>query len=142
MELVDIVSALGIPTILGVTIPFLVTRFYNKKDKKEENNNEIEEQIKDLSNFKDDVEKDLESIKSILIILKKSEQAILRDRIIQAYNHYFKEKKFMPIYARESLDHMYKEYHNLDGNGIIEDLIEKLYKLPTEPNSDYEENDV
>lgn len=41
------------------------------------------------------------------------------------------EKGYIPIYERENLEHMYDEYKALGGNGVIEDLVEKLRDLPT-----------
>ena len=40
----------------------------------------------------------------------------------------------MPIYARESLDRMRRDYNELnkDDTDTIDTLIEQLYKLPTE----------
>ena len=58
-------------------------------------------------------------------------QALLRDRMIQTYNHY-SEKGFCPIYARENVEELYKRYHDLGGNGAITSLIAKLRQLPTE----------
>lgn len=58
-------------------------------------------------------------------------QALLRDRIIRAYNHYI-EKGFLPIYAHENIEELYNQYHALGGNGTITKLIEKLRELPTD----------
>lgn len=63
--------------------------------------------------------------------LQGGSRALLRDRIIQAYNHYM-EKGFCPIYAKENISEMFKEYKNLGGNGVVADLIEKLMDLPTD----------
>ncbi len=142
MEWVDVIGAFGIPAILGAIIPFLIMRYYNKKDEKEEDDSNREDKIQEFDKKQKETEERLETIEKLLLILKNAEQALLRDRIIQCYNHYYKEKKFMPIYARESLDHMYKEYRNLDGNGIIEDLIKKLYQLPTEPDDYLDDSDI
>ena len=61
-------------------------------------------------------------------------QALLRDRIVQAYNHYCLEKKYCPIYAKENVDSMYNAYHRLGGNGTVTGLKDKIDALPTEPN--------
>lgn len=61
--------------------------------------------------------------------------ALLRDRIVQAYNHYMDEG-YCPIYARENIEGLYREYHALGGNGTITDLLEKLHSLPTEKGCD------
>lgn len=148
MDWIAILGAIGVPTILGTVIPFLVTRHYKKKDEKVMEEDDTRDRLKELEKKhssldeqhrldSEKINNELSNIKDILLILKNSEQAMLRYRIIQTYNHYCKEKKFMPIYARESLDHMYQEYHNLGGNGVIEDLVKKLYELPTEPDIEY-----
>lgn len=62
--------------------------------------------------------------------IKMGVQALLRDRIIQAYNTYM-EKGFCPIYARENITALATEYFNLGGNGVVHSLMEKLDELPT-----------
>lgn len=56
--------------------------------------------------------------------------ALLRDRLYQTHFHYM-EKGFYPIYARENVDSMYKQYKALGGNGTITNLIQELNTLPT-----------
>ncbi len=58
-------------------------------------------------------------------------QALLRDRIIQSYNHYM-DKGYCPIYALENLQLLYEQYCALGGKGTMAELMEKLRKLPTE----------
>ena len=62
--------------------------------------------------------------------LRAGVQALLRDRIIQAYNHYVCEKGWIPIYAKESIDASYKSYEALGDNGVIDSLMEQLNELP------------
>ena len=62
--------------------------------------------------------------------IKRGIQALLRDRIIQAYWHY-KEKECCPIYALENIEDMYIEYTNLGGNGTVTKLVKELKELPT-----------
>ena len=59
-------------------------------------------------------------------------RALLRDRIIQAYNHYYSDYGYCPIYALENIEEMYNQYHALGGNGKITKLVEQLRTLPTE----------
>lgn len=63
--------------------------------------------------------------------IEKGVQALLRSNIITLYNKYI-DKGHMPIYERENLEHSYIEYKALGGNGVIENLKEKLDNLPTE----------
>ena len=62
--------------------------------------------------------------------LRAGVQALLRDRIIQAYNHYVCEKGWVPIYAKESIDACYRSYEALGDNGVIDSLMEQLNELP------------
>ena len=57
-------------------------------------------------------------------------QALLRDRIYQAHSHYT-EKGVYPIYARENVEEMYKQYHALGGNGTVTNLVKEMDGLPT-----------
>lgn len=63
--------------------------------------------------------------------IKLGVQALLRDRIIQTYTHYA-DKGYCPIYGRENVHALAKEYYNLGGNGVVHSLMEKLEELPTE----------
>jgi hypothetical protein len=61
-------------------------------------------------------------------------QALLRNEIIQSYNHYM-DKEYCPIYAKENIEKMYEQYHALGGNGTITKLHDELLDLPTEPQT-------
>lgn len=63
--------------------------------------------------------------------IKLGIQALLRDRIIQSYNHY-QEKGYCPIYAMENVDELYIQYHALGGNGTVTELMDRLKDLPTD----------
>lgn len=58
-------------------------------------------------------------------------QALLRDSIIQAYNHY-KTQEFCPIYAKENVKRMYNAYHALGGNDVVTGLKDELMEMKTE----------
>lgn len=58
--------------------------------------------------------------------------SLLRDRIIERYNHYM-EQGYIPIYGLENVLALYKAYKKLGGNGTITKLVEALKKLPTDP---------
>ena len=60
--------------------------------------------------------------------LKEGMQALLRDRIIQAYNHY-SDKGWIPIYAMESIEACYASYEELGENGVIDNLMRQLREL-------------
>ena len=58
-------------------------------------------------------------------------QALLRDRLYSTYMHY-QEKGYAPIYARENFENMYKQYHDIGTNGVMDDIYRKFMDLPLE----------
>lgn len=58
-------------------------------------------------------------------------QALLRDRLIEKYDEYT-DKEYAPIYARENFENMWRQYHNLGVNGVMDSLHDKFMELPTE----------
>ena len=62
--------------------------------------------------------------------LRKGLQALLRAQMISDYNK-FMDKGYMPIYAKQSFENCYKQYHNLGANGVIDKLYEEAMALPT-----------
>ena len=58
-------------------------------------------------------------------------QALLRDRLYSTYLKYA-EKGYAPIYARENFENMYKQYHVLGANGVMDDIYKKFMALPLE----------
>lgn len=58
-------------------------------------------------------------------------QALLRDRLYQMYSHYM-ERGSAPIYARENFENMYRKYHELGANGVMDDYYKKFMEIPTE----------
>lgn len=58
-------------------------------------------------------------------------QALLRNEMIDTYNKWL-DKGFAPIYARESFENCYLQYHNLGANGVMKDIHDKFMTLPTE----------
>lgn len=61
--------------------------------------------------------------------IRNGVRAILRDRILNAYNHYY-DKGYAPFYAIENVTNMYQAYHRLGGNGAVTEIYHKFLKLP------------
>ena len=67
--------------------------------------------------------------------IKAGVQALLRNEMISSYNKYI-EKGFAPIYAKENFDNMYKNYHSLGLNGVMDGIHDTFMKLPTEEDEE------
>jgi len=65
--------------------------------------------------------------------IKEGLQAILRDRLLQAYKHY-QEKGYADSDDRSNWENMYQQYHILGANGVMDDIRQKFFRLPTSPN--------
>lgn len=56
-------------------------------------------------------------------------QALLRNELITKYREY-ETKGEMTIIDKENIEHLFKEYQNLGGNGTIKQMYEELLTLP------------
>ena len=61
--------------------------------------------------------------------LKMGMQAMVRDRIVQAYYHYH-DRGWITLHGLENVEKLYAEYHKLGGNGTVTKLVEDLRELP------------
>ena len=62
--------------------------------------------------------------------MKLGIQALLRSQMINDYNKYM-ALGYCPIYARDSFENVWQQYHNLGLNGVMDDIHNKLLQLPT-----------
>lgn len=56
-------------------------------------------------------------------------QALLRAQMVQMARQYLPLGQ-LPLYERENLDELYKQYRNLGGNGAVASLVQRLLALP------------
>ena len=59
-------------------------------------------------------------------------QAILRDRLLQAY-HYYKEQGYASYDEKQNVVNLYTQYEALGPNGIMQRKHEAFLSLPEEP---------
>ncbi len=60
---------------------------------------------------------------------QKGVQALLRAQMISEYNKAL-DKGFAPIYAKQNFENVWKNYHALGVNGVMDDIHEKYMSLP------------
>ncbi len=63
-------------------------------------------------------------------IIADGVEALLRDRIIGCY-HEYETKEKCPIYEKENIKRLYSPYHELGGNDVATELVNKLLEMPT-----------
>ncbi len=94
--------------------------------KHDEELSEIKNSLQEISqNLKGDTRQD-EVIEGLL--------ALLRQALYDAYNKW-SEKGYCPIYAMETSEKIYEQYHALGGNDVGTELFERLKELPTQPQN-------
>lgn len=64
-------------------------------------------------------------------------QALLRAQMISEYNKAL-DKGYAAIYAKENFENVWKKYHALGVNGVMDDIHEKYMSLPDRKEKDYE----
>lgn len=63
-------------------------------------------------------------------------QALLRDRLYQLAR-YCMNNGHATTAQRENFENMYKQYHTLGANGVMDDVREKFLKLPIQEDEFY-----
>lgn len=67
--------------------------------------------------------------------IKSGIQALLRAEMIKSYNKYI-DLGYAPIYAKENFENIYKNYHSLGLNGVMDGMRKTFMELPTERRED------
>lgn len=62
-------------------------------------------------------------------------QALLRDRLYGEYDRYTSQG-FAPNYAKENFANMYKHYHSLGANGVMDAKYKRFMELPDAPEKE------
>lgn len=112
---VAIIASTG-AIILSVVNMVLSTILNNKKVRKKQ----LDEQTCDI--FK--------RIK----VLELASQAILRDRLYFEYNRLI-DQGYATYDEKENFENMYKNYHSLGSNGVMDHIREEVNELPTKQHS-------
>lgn len=109
----EIVKLFGVSSIVSALVLLVINRSLKKRDAKQE---EIQAQ---------NVEMEKQN-KAIMLGV----QAILRDRLLQGYRHYI-DKGWADYDDRENMENIYKQYHALGANGVMDDMRDQFRRLPS-----------
>lgn len=103
MDIYQILTILGIPAIISIIFQSIKTFVYKKHKQ---------------HTTEDDA-------------IKRGIQALLRDRLCQDYKTY-KNRGWVSLTDKDNYDNMYRRYHALGKNGVMDALYEEVMNLPTE----------
>lgn len=112
---VAIIASTG-AIILSVVNMVLSTILNNKKVRKKQ----LDEQTCDIFNR--------------IKVLELASQAILRDRLYSEYNRLI-DQGYATYDEKENFENMYKNYHSLGSNGVMDHIREEVNGLPTKQHS-------
>lgn len=103
MTFVEICGIIGIPSIISFLFQLIFNKIAeNKRAKKDENST-----------------------------LRLGVQALLRDRLLDKYEYYMK-RGWISVNDKENFENMYKRYHELGKNGVMDKCYTEIMALPTE----------
>lgn len=68
--------------------------------------------------------------KSEMKALKSGVQSLLRNELLKEFKE-FSKKGYAQVDDRDNFENMYKQYHNLGENGVMDDVRMKFLALPT-----------
>lgn len=126
-----IVSCLGIPTIGAL----IATDIY-KKHKENSAQAKERKQAEQKEVFREVIREEIKPVKEDIIQLKndsdltkQSLQATLRHELYEIADRWL-AKGFCPLQDKEDLENIYKKYHALGKNGVMDDIYAKVMNLP------------
>ena len=114
MDAYHIICLVGIPSIISGLIALIIQRSIKRRDARQD----------EISRQNAEMEKQNKAIMAGV-------QAILRDRLLQGYRHYF-AKGWADYDDRENLENIWRQYHALGANGIMDGYRERFLQLPVQ----------
>ena len=116
MELSEILSVCGVSGIISGLVGVLIAVFLKRP---------LEKRVKDSEDASARVE--AQNTATMLGV-----QALLRDRLLQAFNHYL-AKGWIGAGDRDNIENMYTQYETLGPNNVISDIYDQVRALPSIP---------
>ena len=123
MEVYQWLSVGGVSGIIVLIFTTILNRALKKRDKRQEEiQAENERKQKEIS----DQNEKLEAQNAAVML---GVQALLRDRLLQAFKHYVSQG-YADYNDRENVRNMYQQYETLGPNSVMSDLYEQFTELP------------
>ena len=120
MELSQILSVCGVSGIISGLVGVLIAVFLKRP---------LEKRVADSEEASQRVE---EQNKATMLGV----QALLRDRLLQAFNHYL-ARGWIGAGERDNVENMYTQYEALGPNNVISDIYDKVRALPAIPPEEH-----
>ena len=123
MSVFQWLSIAGIPGLIVLIGGIIINRALKKRDQKRE------ETVAEYEAKQEEIRKQNEKMEAQNKATMLGVQALLRDRLLQAFRHYI-SLGFAEYSDRENVKNMYENYEALGPNSVMEDLYEQFTSLP------------
>lgn len=130
MGITEILGLLGVSSAVGGTISFFIQRYIKKRDRVRDELAEIQRAKQQAE--QDAIRKKTEELEKQNLATMLGVQALLRDRLLQAFRHYI-DKGYADYNDRANLENMYTQYEALGPNSVMDDLYNEFKELPSNP---------
>lgn len=90
------------------------------------------QKIAEQNEYQEQIHSKIEELTDRISNVENGSQALLRIEIIRSHDKYM-DKKYCPVYAKESLSRAYAAYHALGGNDVATELYHQVIELPVGP---------
>lgn len=119
----QLLTVVGVPTLISGIFMLMINRNLTRRDEERKKaESEALQRDKDIKALNAEMETQNKAMMSAI-------QAMLRDRLLQGYRHYF-AKGWADYDDRENLENIYGQYHALGKNGIMDEFRERFMALP------------
>ena len=109
MTTVQLLTLLGVPSIVSACVIFVVKSIHAER------NRNAEARVQEQGRIK---------------ALELGVQALLRAQMINDYNKYT-ERGYAPVYAKDNFENVWRQYHELGANGVMDGIHSEFMALPT-----------
>ena len=126
-----IISCLGIPALGALVITDLYKHFKsNTEAAKEKKNEELKKAVREVvSEEMRPMKEDVNDLKISSELTKQGLQATLRHELYAIADKWL-AKGYCPSQDKEDFENIYKKYHALGKNGVMDDIYFKIMELP------------
>lgn len=138
--------SLAISTVITTVVGIIIKRIMNKNFKKrDEDEAKREAERAELEAFREEtrnkvivtaietsIAKEIQPIKQDLALIKSGNQASLRHNIYEVYDAWI-GKEYCPRDVKADFDNLYKNYHAMGKNGVMDKCYRDLMDLPDHP---------
>lgn len=114
----NILMVIGIPSIISGLVALALNRGMKARDAKQ-----------------DEIVRQNEKMEEQNRAVMAGIQAMLRDRLLQGYRHY-DTKGYADYEDKQNIENLYKQYHTLGANGVMDGMREKFLALPDHPKAE------